>query len=127
MATKTPPQDPLPTLLATLDDLLATTDANIDRSRSIRERIAHIHSHVEAGKPLAAIVAQETRPLIVELITENIEALQEVGSRMRWAEASALRAEGLTTTAIADLFGVTRQRVSKLLQHPPASTKPSSS
>ena len=111
--------DPVITLLSGLDDLLDITDANIARARLIKQRIAHLRREVTAGKPLTTIVAAEQRPLSLELITDNITALQDVGSRLRWAEAAALRAEGLTVAAIARVFGVTRQRVSKLLQQPP--------
>ena len=126
MTTKGTP-DPLAPLLDTLNDLLDATEANIARARLVKQRIAHIRRQVADGRSLTDIVAAEPRPLIVELITENIEALQAAGSQLRWAEASALRAEGLTATAIARLFGVTRQRVSKLLQHPPASARSSPS
>jgi transcriptional regulator len=42
--------------------------------------------------------------------------LETAGAEFRAAEALALRAEGLTIEAIADLFGVTRQRISALLE-----------
>ena len=50
------------------------------------------------------------------MITENIDTLHGIGARLRAAQAQALRDEGLTIAAIADLFGVTRQRVSALLK-----------
>jgi predicted transcriptional regulator len=89
----------------------------------ITERIASLRSEVASGVPVTDAVRGEERPLIVELITQNVEALHSVGSRLRWAEARALQAEGLTVTAIAELFGVTRQRVSALLQDPPKSVQ----
>jgi hypothetical protein len=64
------------------------------------------------------IVPNEERPLIVELITANLELLSGVGSRLRRAEAKALYDEGLTMDEIATLFGVSRQRVAVLLRSP---------
>jgi len=110
------PLDPLAELLSSLDSMLAVTDENVARSRMIRRRIAAIRRRVDAGTPLREIVAAEERPLIVELITDTITALHTVGARLRWAEAAALRAEGMSVTEIATHFGVSRQRVSALLQ-----------
>lgn len=73
-------------------------------------------ARLEAGESLPDIVENESRPLIPTLITENIEALQEVGSRLRKVEAAALREHGYTMDRIADLHGVTRQRISALLR-----------
>lgn len=115
--------DPLETLLTTLDELMESAEANIVRARLIKQRITHIRREVAAGKSLTSIVEAEPRPLIVELITTNIDALQAEGSHLRWAKAAALRAEGMTVTAIAELFGVSRQRVSALLQQPPVSAQ----
>lgn len=115
--------DHLATLLETLDDLLVSADENIKRAQLIKRRVANLRRQVAKGVPLAEVVAATPNPVIVELITENIEALQSVGSRVRWAQASALRSEGLSITAIANLFGVTRQRVSALLKNPPAAVK----
>ena len=47
---------------------------------------------------------------------DNLVALVDAGSRLRRAEARALHVEGMTMEQIADLFGVTRQRVSALLK-----------
>jgi hypothetical protein len=46
----------------------------------------------------------------------ELETLQTISSRLRQAEARALRFEGLTMEAIGAMFGVTRQRVSALLK-----------
>ncbi len=102
-------------LIVVLKQLDEMAEANIGRSRRIKERIDHLLERLEAGEELAAIVEGESQPLIPTLITENIEALQDVGSALRRAEAAALRAHGYTMGEIASLFGVTRQRISALL------------
>ena len=106
-------------LLEALDDLGAAADANDERSAHIRSAIQHIREQLDAGESLSGIVAEERRPLIVELVTESIDTLNEAGSALRRAEAAALRDEGLTIERIAGLFGVSRQRVSALLQVSP--------
>lgn len=112
--------------LATLEDLLAATASNIERAKVIRERIDQLRSQVSSGTSIESALANEPNPLIVELITENIVALQEVGARLRWAEASILREEGMSAADMARLFGVSRQRISALLNNPPlAAERPS--
>ncbi len=105
--------------LTTLEDLLDATNSNLERTNLIRQRIDDLRSQVAAGTSIEEALANEPTPLIVELITENIAALQNVGARLRWAEASILREEGMSAADIARLFGVSRQRISALLTNPP--------
>jgi transcriptional regulator len=101
-------------VLRQLDDM---AEANIDRSQQIKARVHHLLTRLEAGEDLADIVEAEAPPRIPTLITANIEALHHVGATLRKAEAAALRAHGYTMEQIAELFGVTRQRISVLLRH----------
>ena len=55
-------------------------------------------------------------PLIVQLLTDSSAALDTCGAQVRRAEAEALYAEGLTMEQIAEVFGVSRQRVGALLR-----------
>lgn len=116
----TPVPHPKKLFLDTLDDLLKATEANIERAELIRRRISALHAQVANGEPLVEVISSEPSPLIIELITENINALQELGARLRWSQASMLRADGMSAADIARLFGVSRQRVSALLNSPPA-------
>ncbi|MGH7128073.1 MAG: helix-turn-helix domain-containing protein, partial [Planctomycetaceae bacterium] len=70
----------------------------------------------ERGHSYSEIVPGENRPLIVEMLTTSLYELADVSSRLRRAEAQALYSEGFTMAKIADLFGVTRQRVATLLR-----------
>ncbi len=90
--------------------------ANVKRSQEIQRRVAWYRREIEKGASIEEIVSREDVPRIVELLTMNAAALDAVGSGFRASLALALRAEGVTTTAIADLFGVTRQRISSLLR-----------
>lgn len=95
---------------------------NVARSREIQRRVRHIDRKVRSGRSLAETVQAEAEPRTMEMITANIDALQGIGAQLRAAQAQALRDEGLTISAIADLFGVTRQRVSALLKQKSATT-----
>jgi hypothetical protein len=99
--------------LAALDAALA---AHAARSAAMRDRIAQVARERDAGRTYREIVAGEAGPLLVEMLTEATHALDTAGAVVRRAEASALYDEGLTMTAIAERFGVSRQRVSALLR-----------
>ena len=60
----------------------------------------------------------------MQLLTQGSAALYIAGANVRRAEAEALYAEGLTMEQIARSFGVTRQRVSALLNNRPKDQRP---
>jgi hypothetical protein len=103
-------------VLAALDDLCAAIEANTRSNERILARAENIRLAREAGTSYRDIVSDEERPLIPELVTENLERLFRAGSRLRRAEAAALHDEGVSMEKIGTLFGVTRQRVSALLR-----------
>jgi hypothetical protein len=96
-------------LVRALRDNQARIEATIARAERIREQR-------EVGLSYREIESGVERPLIVELTRDNLAALVEAGSRLRRAEARALHGEGMTMEQIAELFGVSRQRVSALLR-----------
>ena len=103
-------------LLESLSDLETALAANERRADAMRTRIAHIREQRVAGRRYSEIVSAEARPLIVEMLTQSIRELESAGVDVRRHEAESLRREGMTMDAIADLFGVSRQRVSALLR-----------
>lgn len=104
------------TVLTALDELCVALEQNTRNAERIRERAQAIHDARENGLPYREIVTAENRPLVVELVTDSFDRLATAGSRLRRAEAAALHDEGMSMEAIAELFGVTRQRVSELLK-----------
>ncbi len=82
-------------------------------------RAEQIRQQRLSGWTWAQIVERSNGPLVVEILTTNISVLHKLGHELRSAEAQALRREGLSTIRIAELFGVSRQRVAALLRpHP---------
>jgi DNA-directed RNA polymerase specialized sigma24 family protein len=102
--------------LEALTVLEAALEDESRRARLIKKRIAQIRRRRASGASYADIVSNNDGPLIVRLLTESSLALDSCGADVRRAEARALYAEGLTMEQIAEHFGVTRQRVSTLLQ-----------
>lgn len=102
-----------------LEELCAALDENARAAELIRRRARVIVEARLAGLPYRDIVDDESRPLVVELVTEKLDRLFAAGGRLRRAEAAALHAEGLSMERIAEIFGVSRQRVSALLKPRP--------
>jgi hypothetical protein len=103
-------------LLQALEALTPALEANVERVKQIRKKVKDIERARARGRPYGEIIAAEERPLMVELISQNLQTLADAGSRVRRAEARVLHEEGLSMERIASLFGVTRQRISALLQ-----------
>jgi len=98
----------LESLNDTLGLIRSMAEQTMQQASRTRERRREGSSYVDA-------VAAEDQP-VVELVSRMIDVLVVVGSRLRRAEARALHEEGATMEEIAQLFGVTRQRVSALLK-----------
>jgi hypothetical protein len=107
--------------LTALEKVLAD---NARRASLIKKRIAQLRRSRARDVPYAELVGREQGPLIVQLLTEGSAALDTAGANVRRAEAEALYAEGLTMEQIAESFGVTRQRVSALLNKGPKGQRP---
>ena len=103
-------------MLDALNDLVIALEENSRRNKQMIARARRIQRLRDRGLPYSEIVEGQPRPLIVELLTENFDALRTAGGRLRRTEARALHDEGLSMDRIAELFGVTRQRISRLLK-----------
>jgi predicted DNA-binding protein YlxM (UPF0122 family) len=101
---------------AALDDLERALHDNISRAHRMLERIEELRSARAESRPLRELVPTREQPVLVRMLSENARLLDEYGSRVRRTEARALYSEGMTMDEIADLFGVSRQRVSALLR-----------
>lgn len=98
-----------------LDALVGTLHKVNETNLAAIERAEHIRDQLELGVALRDIVEAEQRPLIVEMIRDALDDINEIGSQFRRAEARGLHAAGMTMEQIGSLFGVSRQRVSALI------------
>jgi hypothetical protein len=103
-------------VLEALDELVRALRENGARIDDTIARAEQMRTERAMGRSYREIEGRQRRPLIVEMTRDSLASLVEAGSRLRRAEARALHAEGMTMDQIADLFGVTRQRVSALLK-----------
>lgn len=108
-------------LLTALVEIDQSLVENIERSKEIRRRVTKLHKAIESGKGVTELIENEPEPRSVELLTTNLGILEQAGADFRINLARALRDEGMTIQAVAELFGVTRQRISALLRQTPNS------
>ncbi len=103
-------------VLEALTAVVADLNANVESSRAAIARARRMQELKGRGLTHREIVEKTGGPLVVELITDNIDRLTGSGAQLRQAQARALHAEGMTMQQVADLFGVTRQRISALIR-----------
>ena len=101
---------------AALEALCVAVERAQPRLEAVLARAAVLREQRAEGRCYSELVRMEDRPLLVELLTQVLEELAAAGATFRRSEARVLHSEGLSQEAIAALFGVTRQRVSVLLQ-----------
>jgi hypothetical protein len=99
-----------------LDVVLEALEQSRSRMLLIDTRARAIRGLRAEGQSYAEITAAQDNPLIVELLSDTIALLHAASGPFRREAARALYSEGVTMQRIAGMFGVTRQRVSELLQ-----------
>jgi hypothetical protein len=110
--------------LRALEDLEEALERYVVMTERMQARIALLRRELSAGRKLPEIVPAEQSPILVQLLTESANLLHTYGTRVRRTEARALHREGMSTEAIARLFGVSRQRVQALLREAPLEPQP---
>lgn len=103
-------------MIDALDNLVEALSRNIEASELAMRRAGTIKELRARGLEYRVIADETGEPLVVQLVTENLDRLRVYGAQLRRAHAAALHHEGLTMDQIAELFGVTRQRISALLR-----------
>src|SRR3954452_20808253 len=102
-------------MLQALDPLEQALDANAERTKLIKQRIAYVREKRAANVPYTEMLGG-TDSAVVRLVTDSAIALDHYGVRLRRIAAQELYDSGMTMEQIAAVFGVTRQRVSALLK-----------
>jgi inactivated superfamily I helicase len=103
-------------VLHALHELESVLRENAESERMLFQRIAEVRLARENGKDWKAILAAEDDPGTVQLVSTVLRRQSEASGYLRRSLVVALRAEGQSIPSIANLFGVTHQRVSNLLR-----------
>jgi len=104
--------------LEQLDQLWEAVSANLERNKLLLARIDELRQRRYAGQSMATIVDSVSRPLALDLLRANLQAIQECGAGLRRIQVRELAAEGLSHADIARRLGVSRQRISSILASP---------
>ena len=80
------------------------------------DEVLNALNELENGKDWKSILAAEDDPGTVQLVSSVLRRQSEASGYLRRSLVVALRAEGQSIPSIANLFGVTHQRVSNLLR-----------
>jgi hypothetical protein len=103
-------------VLKALGELEVVLRENAEHERVLFQRIAGLRLARENGKEWRSILAGEDEPGTVQLVSTVLRRQSEASGYLRRSLVVALRAEGQSIPSIAQLFGVTHQRVSNLLR-----------
>lgn len=99
-----------------LSQFIAEIGDMLDHLRRARQQAVEAQGLRRLGHTWYAIAVGQQGPLIVQRIAMVIAALGDAGGHWRREQARALHRERLSVTRIAELYGVSRQRVSVLLR-----------
>jgi hypothetical protein len=103
-------------VLSALNELEAVLRENAESERMLFQRISEVRLARENGKEWKSILAGEDEPGTIQLVSTVLRRQSEASGYLRRSLVVALRAEGQSIPSIANLFGVTHQRVSNLLR-----------
>ena len=98
-----------------LDDLAARFEDDARSVRHLAERLRQLRAGRARGRPWAEIV-DGRRPGALDLVDQAVRRLTEGSAALRRLLVRGLRTEGATMPAIAQILGVSHQRVSVLLK-----------
>jgi hypothetical protein len=114
-AERVPKTDPA---LDSLTEFADTIEDSAAEQRGVAKRARRLGRTRALGKPWSEVVASDGNPALPAESTRLLARLAAANTRVRQTLARALRSEGVGIEQIARLFGVTHQRVSRILsQH----------
>jgi hypothetical protein len=109
-------------VLDAVDDVVESLEEACTEGELAAEQARDIRRRAEVGLPMTSVLTGTDSAPLVRQVAKVLHDLGQASSRLRRAEARALHGEGVTTERIAELFGVTRQRISALLRPTGAKT-----
>jgi hypothetical protein len=103
-------------VLAAADELAAVARENVVSWMEVLERIDALRVHRAAGGTYTSLIeAVGGGPVVVTLLAGNYERLVSASARFRRVAVQVMVDEGMSQAGIAEMFGVSRQRVAALL------------
>jgi hypothetical protein len=110
-----PPETAYDRFVASLDDLDAMMTTCEHLLVDVRVRAAKVRRLHQEGRPLGDL-RRHNGPSLVQLLSEISGCVDKSSAFVRRRSVAALLEEGFSQQEIADMFGVTRQRVGTLVK-----------
>lgn len=104
---------------AALDALIEAVGRNAEDETRLVGNLTRLRDARGQGVPVTEALAGEEIPGTMELLGVVLTRLMDTSGVARRALARAMRTEGESIPSIARSFGVTHQRISNILNHPP--------
>jgi hypothetical protein len=101
-----------------LEKLAEALTETVVRFGSLIELTNQVRDMHASGTTYWGILETADRPLISETLRDSVLSLQDLAHRLRGATAREALEEGVSIERIAEHYGVSRQRISILLQIP---------
>jgi CRP-like cAMP-binding protein len=101
--------------IESLDSLARSIDDNARDERLLARRIRRLSACRAKGRSWQQVMSDEPNPSTLELASGVLNRFTRLSGELRRTLARSLRAQGVSIAAIAEQFGVSRQRVSALL------------
>jgi AraC-like DNA-binding protein len=107
-----PADDPT---VATFEETADTLDRAAANTAIAARRVRHLRGERMRGRPWREVLGRREGRSLLELVGAAASQLSSTAGRLRRAIAHALLADGLRVNQIADVLGVSHQRISRLL------------
>ncbi|HEY0517900.1 MAG TPA: hypothetical protein VGC84_00295 [Ilumatobacteraceae bacterium] len=103
-------------VLEALAMLINALESSRHRVEAVYEGAKHLRQGRSHGLSYAELLSSVGCRGVIDGVSDLLDGLVNAGSRLRHAEARALRAEGLSLSKVGAVLGVSRQRASALLE-----------
>lgn len=110
------PGGPADPVIAALEELGDALEAHLAHARALAEQVRALRADRAHGRTWRELVAGQQDAGVLGDLGQLVVVLTGAGATLRRALAAALVAEGASTAEVAVHFGVSRQRVFRLLQ-----------
>jgi len=110
-------------VLEALESLGNTLEASAAEQQVLGDQVRELRAERLSGASWRQAVARQEGPGVLAQLGAVMARLTDAGAGLRRALAGALVAEGASTAEVAGWFGVSRQRVFRLLRGTPDATR----
>lgn len=105
--------------LATFEDAADTLDRAAADTTTAAHSVRRLRGERMSGQPWRDVLGEQAARNVLGLLAAAASQLNTATGHLRGAIAYALRSDGLRVKQIAEVLGVSHQRISRVLSHAP--------